>query len=232
MSNWQRAFVLHSRPYSETSLLIDLFVENTGRVTVLAKGARRKRSSQKGTLQPFTPLIVQYSGSGSVKTLRHVEAISLALPLSGITLYSAFYLNELVHRVVVGEMDDSSELFMAYLACLQTLALQQQSPEYALRRFELTLLESLGYIVDFMHCYATGDPVVDTMTYKYRAEKGFIASLLTDSYCFTGEQLKAFACREFPDQESLRAAKRFTRIALKPYVGPQPFKSRELFRKP
>ncbi|QIQ21796.1 DNA repair protein RecO [Zophobihabitans entericus] len=230
MSNWQRAFVLHSRPYSETSLLVDLFVEQAGRVTVLAKGARRKRSAQKGSLQPFTPLIVQYSGSGSLKTLRQVEAISLALPLSGTSLYSAFYLNELVHRVIVAESDTTS-LFLEYLNCLQSLALQQRSPEHALRRFELALLDNLGYTVDFIHCSATGDDVADEMTYQYRAEKGFIGSLITDNYSFTGRQLKSLAAKEFPDGECLKAAKRFTRIALKPYTGSQPFKSRELFRK-
>ncbi|WP_392565702.1 DNA repair protein RecO [Utexia brackfieldae] len=230
MSHWQRAFVLHSRPYSETSLLVDFFVETRGRITVLAKGARRKRSSQKGTLQPFTPLIIQYSGAGQMKTLRHVEAISLALPFSNIFLYSAFYLNELVYRVLVPETD-TSVLFSEYLLCLQTLASQTQSPEYALRRFELVLLENLGYSIDFAHCYATGEEIVENMTYQYHAEKGFMASLLNTHTSFSGAQLRALANRSFPDQDSLKAAKKFTRMALKPYVGSQPFKSRELFRK-
>lgn len=230
MSHWQRAFVLHSRPYSETSLLIDFFVETKGRITVLAKGARRKRSSQKGTLQPFTPLIIQYSGSGQIKTLRQVEAISLALPLGHTFLYSAFYLNELVHRVLMPETD-TTLLFHEYLLCLQALACQTQSPEYALRRFELVLLENLGYSIDFCHCYATGEAVVDTMFYQYHSEKGFIASLLNNPMSFSGMQLRAMASRCFDDQETLKAAKRFTRMALKPYVGSQPFKSRELFRK-
>ncbi len=68
------------------------------------------------------------------------------------------------------------------------------------------------------------------MTYRYREEKGFIASVVIDNYTFTGHQLKALASREFPDVDSLRAAKRFTRMALKPYLGGKPLKSRELFR--
>lgn len=82
MEGWQRAFVLHSRPWSETSLMLDVFTEESGRVRLVAKGARSKRSNLKGALQPFTPLLLRYSGRGEVKTLRSAEAVSLALPLT------------------------------------------------------------------------------------------------------------------------------------------------------
>ncbi|RJT21423.1 DNA repair protein RecO [Buttiauxella izardii] len=229
MEGWQRAFVLHSRPWSETSLLLDLFSEESGRVRVLAKGARSRRSNLKGTLQPFTPLLVRWGGRGDVKTLRSAEAVSLALPLSGITLYSGLYVNELVSRVLEDETR-FSELFFDYLHCIQALAGTNGSPEPALRRFELALLGHLGYGVDFLHCAGSGEEVSDTMTYRYREEKGFIASLVVDNRTFTGHELKALANREFPDVVSLRAAKRFTRMALKPYLGGKPLKSRELFR--
>ncbi|MCL2896280.1 DNA repair protein RecO [Brenneria tiliae] len=229
MEGWQRAFVLHGRPYSETSLLLDLFSENDGRVRVLAKGARARRSSLKGCLQPFTPLLVRWSGRGEMKTLRNAEPVSLALPLGGIMLYSGLYVNELLVRVLEHETNYSA-LFFDYLNCLQQLASQNAAPEPALRRFELALLGNLGYGVDFLHCAGSGEPVADTMTYRYREEKGFIASLIVDNYSFTGYELRALAAREFPDSATLRAAKRFTRMALKPYLGGKPLKSRELFR--
>ncbi|UPT55108.1 DNA repair protein RecO [Dickeya zeae] len=229
MEGWQRAFVLHGRPYSETSLLLDLFSENEGRVRVLAKGARARRSSLKGALQPFTPLLVRWGGRGEVKTLRNAEPVSLALPLSGSLLYSGLYVNELLTRVLELETNYSA-LFFDYLHCLQQLAATNGSPEPALRRFELALLEHLGYGVDFLHCAGSGEPVADTMTYRYRSEKGFIASLVVDNVSFTGRELQALASREFPDTDALRAAKRFTRMALKPYLGGKPLKSRELFR--
>lgn len=230
MEGWQRAFVLHGRPYSETSLLLDLFTENEGRVRVLAKGARARRSSLKGCLQPFTPLLVRWGGRGEVKTLRSAEPVSLALPLSGVMLYSGLYVNELLSRVLEHETDYSA-LFFDYLQCLQQLASLSASPEPALRRFELSLLAYLGYGVDFLHCAGSGEPVSDTMTYRYREEKGFIASLVVDNSSFTGYELRALAAREFPDIQTLRAAKRFTRMALKPYLGGRPLKSRELFQK-
>ncbi|PLR36763.1 DNA repair protein RecO [Chimaeribacter californicus] len=229
MEGWQRAFVLHGRPYSETSLMLDLFTEGHGRVRVLAKGARSRRSNLKGALQPFTPLLVRWGGRGEVKTLRNAEPVSLSLPLSGLMLYSGLYVNELLARVLEPETDCAS-LFFDYLNCIQLLAAGQGSPEQALRRFELALLAHLGYGVDFLHCAGSGEQVADEMTYRYREEKGFIASLVIDNHSFTGRQLKALAEREFPDSDTLRAAKRFTRMALKPYLGGKPLKSRELFR--
>ncbi|MBK0364707.1 DNA repair protein RecO [Salmonella enterica] len=209
MEGWQRAFVLHSRPWSETSLMLDVFTEESGRVRLVAKGARSKRSNLKGALQPFTPLLLRYSGRGEVKTLRSAEAVSLALPLSGITLYSGLYINELLSRVLEYETR-FSELFFDYLNCIQALAGTTGSPEPALRRFELALLGHLGYGVNFTHC--------------------FFASVVIDNNTFTGRHLKALEAREFPDVDTLRAAKRFTRMALKPYLGGKPLKSRELFR--
>ena len=229
MEGWQRAFVLHSRPYSETSLLLDLFSENEGRVRVLAKGARAKRSQLKGTLQPFTPLLVRWSGKGDIRTLRSAEAVSLALPLNGTWLYCGSYVNELLSRVL-GQEIPFSELFFDYLHCIQGLAAATGSAEPVLRRFELAVLGHLGYGVDFLHCAGSGEPVSETMTYSYREEKGFIASLVVNQRSFTGRQLQALYSREFPDSDTLRAAKRFTRMALKPYLGGKPLKSQELFR--
>lgn len=229
MSGWQRAFVLHSRPFSETSLMLDFFTEGEGKIRLLAKGARRNRSPLRGCLQPFTPLLIRWGGKGEIKTLINADPVSLALPLSGTVLYSGLYLNELTARVLEFGTPYSA-LFFNYLSCLQILAASEYTPESALRQFELALLSYLGYGVDFLHCAGSGEPVTDTMTYRYREEKGFIGSLVIDQLSFTGKQLKALASREFLDPDSLKAAKRFTRMALKPYLGGKPLKSRELFR--
>lgn len=229
MEGWQRAFVLHSRPYSETSLLVEAFSEGHGRVSLLAKGARARRSPLKGILQPFTPLLVRWSGRSAVKTLRNAEAVSLALPLSSVALYSALYVNELLIRVLEPEVAYPA-LFFDYLHCIQALAGVEGSTEAPLRRFELALLEQLGYGFDFLHCAGSGEPVSATMTYRYREGKGFIASVVQDANTFTGRDLLALAERRFPDRATLNAAKRFTRLALKPRLGGRPLKSRELFR--
>ena len=227
MDGLQRCFVLHRRPYSESSLILDVFSEEYGRVTLLSKGARSKRSNLKGALQPFTPLLLKWSGGGSMKTLRQAEAISLGLPLSGINLYSAMYVNELIARVLASEIPFPA-LFHDYLQALTELA-HNTNPEPALRRFELALLSAMGYGVDFLHCAGTGEPIDPTMTYRYREQKGFIASVRRDNLTFLGEELIAISERRFLSKTQLQAAKRFTRIALKPYLGGKPLKSRELF---
>ncbi|ASI89839.1 DNA repair protein RecO [Vibrio mediterranei] len=227
MDGLQRCFVLHRRPYSESSLILDVFSEEYGRVTLLSKGARSKRSNLKGALQPFTPILLKWSGGGSMKTLRQAEAISLGLPLSGINLYSAMYVNELIARVLASEIPFPA-LFHDYLQALTELA-HNTNPEPALRRFELALLSAMGYGVDFLHCAGTGEPIDPTMTYRYREQKGFIASVRKDNLTFLGEELIAISERRFNSKTQLQAAKRFTRIALKPYLGGKPLKSRELF---
>lgn len=223
----QRCFILHRRSYTESSLILDVFSEDHGRVNLLAKGARRARSPLKGILQPFTPLLMQWGGKGNMPVLRQAEAMSLGIPLFGINLYSAMYMNELIDRVLEPN-SAAPELFHDYLNALTELA-QSTNPEPALRRFELALLSALGYGVDFLHCAGTGELVDPNMTYRYREQKGFIASLRQDQLTFSGNELIAISERRFLTKEELQAAKRFTRIALKPYIGGKPLKSRELF---
>ncbi|CAM4067081.1 DNA repair protein RecO [Vibrio neonatus] len=227
IDGFQRCFVLHRRPYTESSLILDVFSEEFGRVTILSKGGRSKRSPLKGALQSFTPLLLKWSGGGSMKTLRQAEPISLGLPLSGVSLYSAMYINEILARVIAQEVP-YPELFIDYLHALTELA-QADNPEPALRRFELALLNALGYGVDFLHCTGTGMPIDPQMTYRYREQQGFIASVRKDNLTFKGEDLIALSERRFISKSQLSSAKRFTRIALKPYLGGKPIKSRELF---
>ncbi|AWI51336.1 DNA repair protein RecO [Actinobacillus porcitonsillarum] len=226
---WQRGFVLHKREYSETSLLVDLFTENYGRITLLAKGARRPRSPLKALLQPFTPLLLRWSGKGDLKVLTKVEAAALTLPMNTKALYSGFYINEVLVRVLENQTA-YQELFHHYLQCVTHLALRSEELEPILRTFEFHVLKALGYGVDFTHCMATGLDVEPEMTYQFRENEGFIASLLQNNLSFLGKDLLAFAALDFSEKSVQQAAKRFTRIALKPYLGSQPLKSRELFQ--
>ena len=228
IENWQRGFVLHRRAYSETSLLVDVFTEDTGRLSLLAKGARARRSAWKSVLQPFTPLLLRWSGKSGLKILTTAEPAAITLPLQQTALYSGFYVNELICRVLEQETAQP-QLFQDYLRCLTELAGTPLAVEPVLRRFEFQLLQSLGYGVDFLHCAGSGQPIDENMTYRYREEQGFMASLIKDNLTFYGRDLLAFEQRRFDDSTVLQAAKRFTRLALKPYLGSKPLKSRELF---
>ena len=228
IENWQRGFVLHRRAYSETSLLVDVFTEDTGRLSLLAKGARARRSAWKSVLQPFTPLLLRWSGKSGLKILTKAEPAAITLPLQQTALYSGFYVNELICRVLEQETAQP-QLFQDYLRCLTELAGTPLAVEPVLRRFEFQLLQILGYGVDFLHCAGSGQPIDENMTYRYREEQGFMASLIKDNLTFYGRDLLAFEQRRFDDSTVLQAAKRFTRLALKPYLGSKPLKSRELF---
>lgn len=228
IDQWQRAFVLHRREYSESSLLVEFFTEYNGRITLLAKGARRPRSPLKAVLQPFTPLLLRWSGKGDLKTLTKAEPAALTLPMETLSLYSGFYINEVLARVLENQTA-YPELFQHYLRCITELATQKQI-EPILRTFEFHTLKALGYGVDFTHCAATGLPVDPKMTYQFQENQGFIASLLQNNQSFLGSDLLAFAQLDFSEKSTQQAAKRFTRIALKPYLGSQPLKSRELFQ--
>ena len=220
---WQRGFVLHKREYSETSFLVDFFTEYHGRITLLAKGAL------KALLQPFTPLLLRWSGKGDLKTLTKVEAASLTLPMNTLALYSGFYVNEMLVRVLENQTA-YQELFQHYLLCVTKLAATPDALEPTLRTFEFQVLKALGYGVDFVHCIATGEEVDPNMWYQFRENEGFIASLLQNNLSFLGKDLLAFDLLDFSEKSTQQAAKRFTRIALKPYLGSQPLKSRELFQ--
>lgn len=229
VEQWQRGFVLHRREYSESSLLVDFFTENHGRITLLAKGARRPRSPLKAVLQPFTPLLLNWAGKGELKTLTKVESASLTLPMTTYALYSGFYVNEILSRVLENHTA-YPELFQHYFKCMVNLASHGENIEPTLRTFEFQLLQAVGYGLNFTNCAATGEPVSPTMTYQFYENEGFIASLLQNNHTFLGRDLLAFSDLDFSDKAVQQAAKRFTRIALKRFLGNAPLKSRELFQ--
>lgn len=229
IEQWHRGFVLHRREYSESSLLVDFFTEDHGRITLLAKGARRAKSPLKAVLQPFTPLLLRWTGKGELKILTKAESASLALPMSTYALYSGFYVNEILCRILENHTA-YPELFQHYFSCMVKLASQPELLEPTLRTFEFQLLQAVGYGINFTNCAATGEPISPKMTYQFYENEGFIASLLQNNQTFLGQDLLNFAVLDFSAKETQQAAKRFTRIALKRFLGNAPLKSRELFQ--
>ncbi|MBX4181024.1 DNA repair protein RecO [Sodalis sp. CWE] len=229
MEVWQRAFVLQTHFYGERGLILDLFTEHQGRTRVLAKNVYSQYSIFKGIFQLFTPLLICWKGRSALKTMQSAEPISLSLPLSGKILYCGLYVNELLSRVLLYEADYST-LFYDYLYCLQSLAKTTHSPEPILRKFEFSLLNYLGYGVDFLHCADSGEPIKDSKIYSYQEERGFVTADAFKNYChFNGYELQAIAEQNFFNSDILQTAKRFIRLALKPYLGNKLLKSYELF---
>jgi DNA repair protein RecO (recombination protein O) len=224
----QSVYLLHRRPYSGSSLLIELLGREAGRFPAIAKGARAARDARAGLLQPFIPLLVSWSGRGEVKTLRRVESERLAPRLVGRSLYCGFYLNELLMRLV-GRQDACPGLFDAYAAALTGLS-GGQGVERVLRRFELRLLEELGYGLVLTREAETDAPVTAERWYQYRVELGPVATSGEPSHdAVSGWTLLGLAGQGPLDERALREARGLMRRVLGHYLGERPLKSRELF---
>lgn len=164
------AFVLHSYPYKETSLIVEAFTRHRGRVAVLARGARRPRAAVRGTLLAFHPLRLSWSGSAELGTLTAAEWAGGQPALSGLALMCGFYVNELLLRLLPRE-DAHEALFDAYADAIARLAAGAE-PAGLLRGFELSLLRELGYAPPLDRDAASGAPVLPAKRYRYLPERG------------------------------------------------------------
>jgi DNA repair protein RecO (recombination protein O) len=226
-SQLQPAYILHPRPYRDTSLLLEVFSRDHGRFGLVARGARGPRSRIRGLLQPFQPLLLSWSGRAELGTLHSVEADGVAPRLAGATLYSGFYLNELLMRLLQ-RLDPHPELYAAYAEALAGLQTEAQRP---LRRFEMQLLESLGYGLLLDHEADNGEPVHAEVEYVYTLESGPVRCSGTEAggLRLSGRSLLSLAAGELADAQSLADAKRLLRAALALYLGDRGLKTREVF---
>lgn len=223
------AFVLHSRPYRDSSAIIEAFTEHHGRVGLVGRGIRGQRSKLRGVVQPFTGLLLSWSGRGDLATLTGAEMREAPLHFPGARIAAAFYLNELIIRLVRRE-DPHPDLYDAYVTALVDLAANRE-PELALRLFEKRLLEEIGYGLTLDHD-VQGEPVQADARYEVPLD-GLplrVESTAAGTNIFAGRSLLALASGALPDRGAAQDAKRLLRAALEPHLGPRPLKSRELYR--
>ncbi len=229
----QPAWVIHRRPFRNTSLLVDFFCRDHGRIATVARGARRGKSRQQGLLQPFRPLQVSWTGRGEIKTLTATESAGSAAKLAGERLLSGFYVNELLSRLLHGHVEHP-KLFHAYQDTLRALA-ADSSLEPILRRFELELLAELGYAINLQTERHREEPLSLNKQYRYLPDLGFEEAGPGDSNdpkrIFPGAHLHALARLDLEDPAAAAAAKRLLRQALDPHLGGKPLHSRALFAK-
>ncbi|HMW17019.1 MAG TPA: DNA repair protein RecO [Accumulibacter sp.] len=224
----QPAFVLHSYPYSETSLIIDLFSRDHGRVAALARGARRPRSLMRGLLQAFQPLEVGWTGRGEVHTLIRAEWQGGHAPLSGKALFCGYYLNELLISLLPRQ-DPHSRLFVLYGETLRRFSGGAQESD--LRGFERALLQELGYGLS-LTSDADGQPVDEHADYAYEIERGPVrlAAAGASPLSVSGRTLTDLARDDFSDPRSLAEAKQLMRAVISHYTGGKALASRRIFR--
>lgn len=221
------AFVLHARPWQETSLILEAFTAGAGRIGLVARGARRPSSRWRPVLQPFQPVRLGWSGRGALQSLRTAEATGWAPPLAGTSLMGAFYINELLLHFL-RRADPHPELFSLYGGTLAELR-GCTDPEPALRRFELQLLVEVGYGLNLQSDATTDRPLDPAGRYEYRLEHGPVpATAQARELVFTGAELLGIARRDFGDPGALRSAKRLLRAVLGHHLGGRSLRSREV----
>lgn len=254
----QPAWVIHRRPFRNTSLLVDLFCRDHGRVTAVARGARRGKSRWQGLLQPFQPVRVSFSGRGAVKTLTAAESADAPITMAGERLFSGFYINELLSHLLHDHVEHP-RLHQVYEETLAALASRDSPLEATLRRFELELLAELGYALN-LRTDSRHQAIEADKRYRYLPDVGFEEAeydpdgypepepepepeswpddqsapqagiAASENQCiFTGTHLLAIARLDFGHPQTAPAAKRLLRQALAPHLAGKPLNSRALF---
>src|SRR5882672_8387877 len=225
----REAFILHSYPYRETSLLLDVLARGFGRVSMVARAARSPRSVLRGVLLAFQPLIVSWFGKGEVKTLARAEWIGGTPRLRGEALMCGFYLNELLLRLLPRE-DPHDALFARYRHALQGLASHGDTAA-TLRSFERALLKELGYAMALERDSANGDAIDPAKSYRYDPERGPIETGDTAAESVvSGRTLLDMARDDYSDSLTQQQAKVLMRALLNHRLDYQPLKSRRVFR--
>ena len=225
----QPVYVLHSYPFKETSLVVELFTRDFGRVAAVAKGARRPRSAMRGMLQSFQPLLGAWSGKLELKTLHSLEWYAGLLMLQGEALMCGFYMNELLLRLLARE-DAHEMLFDDYGLTLKALAAAPSDSANILRRFELRLLQQLGYAVPLTH-NIKDEAVLAEAQYFYVPEMGPVS--LQHDYQENGVQLSGKTLLDmdkddYSDVQTQQQSKQLMRLLISHYLGDKPLHTRQL----
>ncbi|WP_114418471.1 DNA repair protein RecO [Marinospirillum perlucidum] len=226
-NSYQPAWLLHSRPYRETSALAWLLTLEEGRVDAVVRGVRSRKSRYRALLQPFTPLQVDLKGQQNLRTLVGLESTAAPHWFQGEALVCGLYANELLSRLLLAGQPCPA-VFRDYSLLLNLLSSTDQR-EPALRRLELTLLEHLGYAPAWQ--LTTGETLDEDWYYAYLAQQGFVArSGEPRPDWFSGRDLVAIARDDWQSASTRQTAKRLTRQLLAPLLGSRPLQSRQLFK--
>ncbi|MBK8400956.1 MAG: DNA repair protein RecO [Propionivibrio sp.] len=224
----QPAFVLHTYAFRETSLIVEVFSRDYGRVALLARGARRPRSALRGLLLAFQPLELAWAGKGEVQTLIKAEWQGGQPLLAGKALFCAYYINELLMHLLSRE-DAHTTLFSAYAKTLRCFA--DSLKESDLRCFERALLQELGYGLT-LDKDVEGVPIDIDRHYAYQIESGLVRLERqgNSALSISGKTLIDLLHDDFSDLRSLGEAKQLMRALISHYTGGKHLETRRIFK--
>jgi DNA repair protein RecO (recombination protein O) len=224
----QPAFVLHTYSFRETSLVVEMFTRDYGRVALLAKGARRPRSALRGLLLSFQPLSLSWSGKNELRILHKADWSGGQPLLRGASLMSGFYLNELLLKLLTRD-DPHDRLFDCYRDALARLV-DVADPAVTLREFEKNLLQEAGYALVLDHEAESGAAIVADRTYSYRAERGPVLARGGETLQVSGRTLLDIGRGDFTDPRTQQQSKLLMRMLLNHHLGEQRLFTPQLYR--
>lgn len=227
----QPAFVLHSHAFRETSLVVEAFTRAHGRLGLVARGVRRAKSALRGTVVPFQPLLLSWTGRTELRTLTRTEWRGTYSPLEGQALMCGFYLNELLLKLLPRD-DPHETLFDVYEGTLSALRGGDDQPA-VLRRFEMRLLGELGYAVILDRDVERGEPVARERDYVYVVERGPVGAAGAPpggGVELSGQTLVDMRSGDFSSATTLRQSKLLMRALINHHLGNQVLHTRQLLR--
>lgn len=223
----EAAFILHYRPFRDTSQLLDVFSREHGRLALVARGSRGPRSRLRGVLRPFMPLALSWVQRSDLGTLTGAELHGAPLRLSGDALLSGYYINELL-LCLLHRHDSQPEIFDLYAQAIKTLA-GADDIAAVLRHFEIELLRRLGYALNLDAEADSRQPLDPVANYEYRFEQGPVKVARDEGpMVFSGAILVAVNEQKFSDPAVLRAANRLLREVIRFHLGGKELKTRKV----
>ena len=225
-SDWDECFLLHQRPYGETSLIVDVFTKKNGKMSIIAKGAKKPKSKFFGYLTPFTKLKITYTGRSELKTLTNIDRdFSESTNSLSKTSYSLLYINELLIRLLPKDAVHE-DLFLLYESFLLKIH-SRKNIELTLRSFELDMLEMLGYGLDFENEIDKNQSIDVNKNYSFIPERGFRESRSSN---FSGKDIINIRLRNL-SEVSKKHLKHITQESIHFCLEGKNLSSREIFRR-
>jgi DNA repair protein RecO (recombination protein O) len=221
-------YILHHRPYRDTSRILEIVTRDHGRLTLFARGVRGPKAKLASILQPFQMLLFSWTGRGEAAQLTGAESAQAAPPLPPACLMAAFYLNELLMKLTTRH-DPLPLLFDTYHAALEGLR-QGDALEPQLRVFEKRLLEALGYGLDLGAEAHTGKRIEPDEYYHFRPEQGLIATVADAAGALAGHSVIGLANEHLAGARELEDAKRLLQAALAQCLEGRPLATRTVAR--
>ena len=226
-NRWEECFLLHQRSYGETSIIAEVFTRNLGKMSIIARGAKKPKSKFFGYLVPFSRLKITFSGRSELKTLTNIDRdLSLTNTYLSRKSYSLLYINELMIKLLPKDAEHKP-LFDLYSKFIQD-SVNEEKMDYLLRNFELDLLEMLGYGINFHADINNEEEIKLNKNYIFVAESGFMAS--DNAKDFSGEDIIKIRERNFADI-STKKLKQLTQATILFCLEGKDLNSRQIFRR-